>query len=547
MHRVIRMPVSWRAALNTKAKWFYHTICILPETCDEVFHINPRDRICGVTDSTCRHSTISPQHSWRDLGGWSRPFFSRRVQCLYRCFRLNAGLDCNKLSIGMSHPIPVHKPNPDGSCKDYKVVSGDTCSALALKYSITVDDIVAWNKAARTYKWTTCSALPVGYNICVSNGGAPPVPVNPNLQCGPESPGNSTCPLNACCSAFGFCGITKEFCDTEGANPCLSNCFMPTLPSCKGSAKRSLGYYAGWANRRSCGAVGPNQIDLTGLTHINFAFAVISKDYKISISDDDDSLLKRLVFRKGEVTGLKVLIALGGWAFSEEDPTKDLFTVMIASSANRATFISSVESFLKKYNLDGIDIDFEYPGASERSAPATETPDLTAFFKELRAGLPSALISVATPAGYWFLKGFEINKIMNYVDWASMMSYDFHGQWDTNVTGQPSVANPHTSLLDMKDSALLYRRAGIDLANVNLGLAWYARTFHLTPASCGKYNCTMDGGGSSGKCSNTSGYLTQFETYYFMHGSDLVSFDEDETWKTKKDFAGNTCFGGTFV
>ena len=35
----------------------------------------------------------------------------------------------------------------------------------------------------------------------------------------------------------------------------------------------------------------------------------------------------------------------------------------------------------------------EYPGASGRGAPATDTPNLTAFFKELRAGIPSAIVS----------------------------------------------------------------------------------------------------------------------------------------------------------
>lgn len=43
---------------------------------------------------------------------------------------------------------------------------------------------------------------------------------------------------------------------------------------------------------------------------------------------------------------------------SENTPTKDLFSVMISSSANRAAFIKSVAAFLNTYKLDGIDIDF---------------------------------------------------------------------------------------------------------------------------------------------------------------------------------------------
>ncbi|KAJ7921866.1 hypothetical protein B0H13DRAFT_1502760, partial [Mycena leptocephala] len=93
----------------------------------------------------------------------------------------------------------------------------------------------------------------------------------------------NTCPLNACCSAFGFCGLTDEFCTTtfdyQGANPCISNCGVTTLPSCGSSGSmRKIGYYAGWGNRRACGTnVAPNQINWSGFTGAHFAFATISQ------------------------------------------------------------------------------------------------------------------------------------------------------------------------------------------------------------------------------------------------------------------------------
>jgi hypothetical protein len=49
----------------------------------------------------------------------------------------------------------------------------------------------------------------------------------------------------------------------------------------------------------------------------------------------------------------------------------------------------------------------------------------------------------------------------------SRAAYDYHGPWDTNVVDQAPVSNPHTSILDIHDSALLYIRAGVDLAKGN--------------------------------------------------------------------------------
>ncbi|KAF7430147.1 hypothetical protein PC9H_005847 [Pleurotus ostreatus] len=433
----------------------------------------------------------------------------------------NPGLDCSRLQLGQkvcissgTLPSNTPSPSPNGTCAEYTVVSGDFCAAIATKFGITVDQIEAFN--AKTFQWKGCSALQVGFTMCVSPGNPPPISI--------------------------------------------SNCFAPTLPSCSTSrSMRKVAYYAGFGDRRPCGInIAPDDIDWTPYTHVHFAFATITQGLQIQLDDADVPLLKRLVAQKGNHPQLKVIIAVGGWDFSESQPTRDLFSLVISSAPNRNTFITSVASFLSEFGVDGI----EYPGAIERNAPATDTPNLTAFFKDLRTALPTQIISCAAPAGYWFLQGFEINKITSSVSYINMMSYDYHGQWDTNVAGQDPVTNPHTSILDMRDSALLYVRAGIDLS---MGLAFYARTYQLANSGCKGYGCTMVGGGAPGPCSAAAGILTQFEvdalvktgitptldiaseTYWFDNQGSLVTFDQSDTWAAKSQFAATTCFGGTFI
>lgn len=71
--------------------------------------------------------------------------------------------------------------------------------------------------------------------------------------------GAQKCPLNVCCSYFGFCGASDAFCRDETAagksTPCqkgFGKCGAVTAkaaPTCgkdSGTAKRRIAYYEGW-------------------------------------------------------------------------------------------------------------------------------------------------------------------------------------------------------------------------------------------------------------------------------------------------------------
>lgn len=136
--------------------------------------------------------------------------------------------ECSTLTVGeyvccSAGTLPDLTPSPyaNGTCYTYAVVSGDSCSALAASYDITVADIGTWN--TDTWGWTGCSDLLVGYNICLSSGYAPMPTTVANAVCGPQVNGTAVapvgtdlttlneCPLNACCDIWGQCGAWSLF------------------------------------------------------------------------------------------------------------------------------------------------------------------------------------------------------------------------------------------------------------------------------------------------------------------------------------------------
>ncbi|OQD79117.1 hypothetical protein PENANT_c061G06986 [Penicillium antarcticum] len=123
--------------------------------------------------------------------------------------------------LGATSPVPTQ--GSDGICYTYTVQGADTCSSIAQQNSLTVADIEAFNKD--TWAWLGCDKpLYQGAFICLSAGAAPMPVALPQATCGPQVPGTARpknfdlvgtlnpCPNRECCSLWGLCGTTPEFC-----------------------------------------------------------------------------------------------------------------------------------------------------------------------------------------------------------------------------------------------------------------------------------------------------------------------------------------------
>jgi chitinase len=73
---------------------------------------------------------------------------------------------------------------------------------------------------------------------------------------------------------------------------------------------------------------------------------------------NDVGMYRRLNALKARNPGLKISLSLGGWSFNDADATKRIFSNLVASKANRATFITKAVAYCRKYSLDGLDFDW---------------------------------------------------------------------------------------------------------------------------------------------------------------------------------------------
>jgi chitinase len=183
----------------------------------------------------------------------------------------------------------------------------------------------------------------------------------------------------------------------------------------------------------------PQDLPLDKLTHIIFSFTVVIDNEMKFEHPGLGEKLSQLVDQKKNHPHLKVMIACGGWGGSEG------FSDMAATVETRKKFVDSAIQFLLEYNLDGLDIDWEYPGMYAAGNPymPEDKQNFTSLMRELRIAMDESgkkLILTFASAGWEnYYRYVELEEVMKYADYMNVMTYDAVGG------GTPYTAH-HTNL-----------------------------------------------------------------------------------------------------
>lgn len=107
----------------------------------------------------------------------------------------------------------------------------------------------------------------------------------------------------------------------------------------------------------------------------------------------------------------------------------------VASNDSRRTFVANVVDLYYRHNLDGIDIDWEYPGQPGNDGNEIDSSDTTnflEFLRLLRGALPAnATITAAAQtvpfAGSDGNALSDVRAFAEVLDWVLLMNYDVWG------------------------------------------------------------------------------------------------------------------------
>lgn len=198
------------------------------------------------------------------------------------------------------------------------------------------------------------------------------------------------------------------------------------------------------------------------VTHINYAFGHVNNSFD-GIRIDNPQRLQKLTELKATHAGLKVLISIGGWGSGR-------FSEMAASENNRNRFADDCLRVIHEFNLDGIDIDWEYPSSSAAkiSSSVDDTQNYTLLMQAIRQKIgKQQLLTLASVAD---AKYIDFKAIEPYVNFVNIMTYDM-GNPPSHHAGLYRSA--FTRGISVDEAVTAHVTAGMPINKLVLGIPFY--------------------------------------------------------------------------
>ncbi|MDD7315511.1 MAG: glycosyl hydrolase family 18 protein [Bacilli bacterium] len=307
-------------------------------------------------------------------------------------------------------------------------------------------------------------------------------------------------------------GVTTEYSKTITINPVLFDTMTnpKSVYFAVGSASSYMKYNERYkTNKTLFSDKFKNHMDM-----VYYAFAVPQSDGSLTLNT---LYLEEVMKLKNN--GIRVLLVIDG---ANKAPLQAMVQ-LCNNDETRQTFVNSIVSLVQRYNFDGIDVDWEFPGISGLTGYTTEIDrtNLNKLLRDLRNKLNSIqdpdgsnyILSIAAPSTYWGVDRYDydgrysgsVGGINDYCDYVNMMSYDLNKSESTSHLSHLHIPSNSYSYKFAVDYGVSYFTSlGLDKNKIIIGSAAYGKAYNIT----GTVNQTAEypALGVTGTLGQVSGY-----------------------------------------
>ena len=227
------------------------------------------------------------------------------------------------------------------------------------------------------------------------------------------------------------------------------------------------------------------------LTHINYAFAelyMVDGIYQGFKVQGGQARFERIAALKQRNPDVKISLSFTHSVSNSDNRQGGSFSALCKQEESRKRFAEDCLAFLELYGLDGIDLDWEFPGLSWSGAacdPSVDTDNYVLLVKQLRETLGTEyLISyagyckdrTAVSNGWRYI---DIKAMDPYVDFVHVMTYDLD-----EAPHHHSALSDSRAYMDCARSVQAYLDAGVSPKKLVIGIPFYGRcSFSQSPTT----------------------------------------------------------------
>ena len=328
------------------------------------------------------------------------------------------------------------------------------------------------------------------------------------------------------------------------------SCLEKPKESPSSDTKIIVGYVPGFR-----GILDQLSIDANKLTHINYAFVDVRDSMAWLTNMETDTVNFRILNKLKEVNpDLKILISIGGWGWSGN------FSDAVLTPDSRSKFAKTSVEIVADYDLDGVDIDWEYPGqiGDNNVFRPEDKQNYTLMFEALRKELDELSkitgkyyeLTTAVGASYSYIEHTEMDRAVKYLDFVNLMTYDFYTSGDS--------AGHHSNLYPPEDydkdasahkTVRLFLEAGVPAEKLVMGLPFYGRSWIMKSADKHGINMPVEGRARGGGYTYIKDSLVNknsFVRYWdenakapYLFNSEtnqLITYDDEESVMLKCEY-----------
>jgi len=291
------------------------------------------------------------------------------------------------------------------------------------------------------------------------------------------------------------------------------------------------------------------------LTHIIYSFLKLQNDTLTFHNEQQQISLQQITALKKANPELKIMVSIGGWGGCA--PCSDLF----ASEEHRNKFAITAVKLFEQYNIDGLDLDWEYPaieGYPGHTYASGDRENFTALIKRLRKEMGDKYLLSFAAGGFikYLEQSVEWEKVIPLVDFVNLMTYDLVG-------GYSIVTGHHTPLYDYRPGQESVKKCvnwildnHVPGNKLIIGAAMYARVWaNVADTNHGLYQSGNFLRGVAYKnfsdyFSDSSGYIKYWDIKAkaaFQYNSSkklFATFDDERSIKAKTTFIRRKKLGG---